>query len=138
MDISSIASMITTVLQQHLAQRSQGSGQSMTQGLFTLVKNKLSGQPDSATTMQNFEQNPQQHAGDMQNALTQHLSKDPGFLSQATSHLHQISPGGIGSAGEGAGEGEGGTGKESLTEKAGGILSDLLGGKKEDRGDKAA
>jgi hypothetical protein len=53
-------------------------------------------------------------------------------LSQATNHLQQISPGTIG------GEGAGGTEKGSLTEKAGGILSDLLGGKKEDRGDKAA
>ncbi|MHB9129633.1 MAG: hypothetical protein ACYDBB_00905 [Armatimonadota bacterium] len=133
MDTSSVASMITQVLRTYLTNSSQlsslaggqqGGMVEKARGLFDLVKNKLGGQPESARTLQAFEQAPDQHAGEMQNTLTQHLSSDPGFMSQATDYLQQIQPGAAGG---------------SMTEKAGGMISGLFGGKKEEEpGEEAA
>ena len=127
MDISSMASKMTDMLKQYLAQHSQAYAPSAEQGqqpdklqeLYALVKNKLSGQPESATTLQAFEQAPEQHADALQGALAQHLSNDPGFLAQVADHLKKFMPGAA---------------DESLLDKAKGEITDLFGGK----GEKAA
>jgi hypothetical protein len=104
----------------------------MVQALYALVKNQLGGHPESAKTLQAFEQAPEQHAGALQGALTQHLAGNPGFLAQVTDHLQQIMPGAAGA------EGAGDMAKGSLVEKAEGVIADLFGGKKEEPGEKAA
>ena len=138
MDISSLASMITEVLQRYLLNKPQSSaaasGQQggmaeQAQGLWALVKTKLGGQPESAQTLQAFEQAPAQQAGALQGVLAQQLSRDPGFLAQATEHVQRLMPG--------AGE-RGGAAADSLVDKAKGAISDLFGGKKDEPGEKAA
>jgi len=122
-----MASMITQVLQQYLTKNPQSAAPAMGQGqqpdkvqeLYALVKSKLSGQPESAGTLQAFEQAPEQHANALQGVLTQHLSNDPGFLAQVADHLKKFMPGAEG---------------ESLLDKAKGEITDLFGGK----GEKAA
>jgi len=128
MDTSAIASIITGLLQQYLAKGSAtGPGQQpgvmeKLTGLYNLVKGKLGSQPDTTQTMQSFEQAPEQHGGEMQNALSQQLSDDPGFLSQAMGFVQQLKPGAGG----------------SLIEKAGGLVSGLFGKEGEEPGQKAA
>ncbi|HOF89672.1 MAG TPA: hypothetical protein PLZ36_16445 [Armatimonadota bacterium] len=138
MDISALAVMMTEVLQRYLMKTPQSSAASAGQqsgmaeqakGLFELVQAKLSGEPESAQTLRAFEQAPAQQAGALQGVLTQRLSRDPGFLAQATEHVRRLMPG--------AGERIGAAG-DSPVEKAKGAIADLFGGQTDGPEEKAA
>jgi len=129
---SSVASTITDLMRHYLypdQPAKQGETAEQTRGLHQLVRDKLNSHPESAATLQNFEQNPDQHAEVMKNTLNQHLSNDPSFMDQAVSKLQGILAG--------AGR-EGSQGGESFADKARGTISGLFGEKKDQGGQKAA
>ncbi|HEY3415463.1 MAG TPA: hypothetical protein VGM23_01150, partial [Armatimonadota bacterium] len=99
---SSLASMVTDLLHRYLTQQDpQAFAQSVghpqpeqvtqqAQGLWQTVRERLGQQPESSETVQHFEQDPEQHHGQMQGVLEQHLSRDPGFLNQVLGYLQQM------------------------------------------------